>query len=39
MIQAGSNTLPREIHKLVNCDQNKEQFSQQWMEPIIVPIY
>jgi hypothetical protein len=39
LIQAGGNTLHSEILKLINCICNKEGFSQQWMEFIIVPIH
>jgi hypothetical protein len=37
LIQAGENTLSSEIHKLINCIWNKEEFSEQWKESIIVP--
>jgi hypothetical protein len=38
-IQAGGNTLRSAIHKIINTVLNKEEFPQQWMETIIVPIY
>jgi hypothetical protein len=38
MIQAGSETLHSEIHKLINSIWNKEKLPQQWKESIIVPI-
>jgi hypothetical protein len=39
LIQAGEETLRSEIHKLINYIWNKEEFSEQWKESIIVPIY
>jgi hypothetical protein len=39
LIQAGGNTSRSEIHKLINCIWNKEEFPEQWKESIIVPIY
>jgi hypothetical protein len=38
MIQAGSNTMHFEIHKLINYIWNKEELPNQWKESIIVPI-
>jgi hypothetical protein len=39
LIQAGGETLPSEIHKLINSVWNKEQLPDQWKESIIVPIH
>jgi len=39
VIQAGSNILRSEIHKLVNSIWNKEELPQQWKDSIMVPIY
>jgi hypothetical protein len=39
LLQAGGNTLPSEIHKLINCIWKKEELLEQWKESIIVPIY
>jgi hypothetical protein len=39
LIQAGSETLHREIHKLINSIWNKEELLEQWKESIIVPVY
>jgi hypothetical protein len=39
LIKAGSETLYSEIHKLMYCIWNKEEFPQQWKESIIEPIY
>jgi hypothetical protein len=39
LIQAGSETLQSEVHKLVKFVRNKEQLPEQWKESIIVPIY
>jgi hypothetical protein len=39
LIQAGSNTLRSDIHKLINCIWNKEELPDQWKESIITPIY
>jgi hypothetical protein len=37
LIQAGS--LHFQIHKLINCIQNKKELPDQWKESIILPIY
>jgi hypothetical protein len=39
LTQAGGNTLPSEICKLINYIWNKEELSEQWKESIIVHIY
>jgi hypothetical protein len=39
LIQAGGNTLPLEIHKLLNSIWNKEELSILWKESIIAPIH
>jgi hypothetical protein len=39
LIQAGSEILLSEIHKLVNSVWNKEELPDQWKESIIVPIH
>jgi hypothetical protein len=39
LIEAGSETLWSEIHKLINSTWNKEELPDQWKESIIVPIY
>jgi hypothetical protein len=39
LIQAGENTLRSEIHKLINCIWNKQEFPEQWNKSIIIPIY
>jgi hypothetical protein len=38
-IQAGSETLMSEIHKLINSILNKEELPDQWKESIIVPFH
>jgi hypothetical protein len=38
-IQAGGETFPPEIHKLINFIWNKEELPDQWKESIFVPIY
>jgi hypothetical protein len=39
LIQAGSETLQPEIHKLINSSWNEEELPNQWKDSIIVPIY
>jgi hypothetical protein len=39
LTQAGGNTLPYEIHKMINSIWNKEELPQKWKESITVPIY
>jgi hypothetical protein len=39
LIQAGSEILLSEIHKLINSVWNKEELPDQWKESIIVPDY
>jgi hypothetical protein len=39
LIKAGGETLYSEIHRLICCIWNKEEFPQQWKESIIVPVY
>jgi hypothetical protein len=39
LIKAGGETLYSEIHRLICSLWNKEEFTQQWKESIIVPIY
>jgi hypothetical protein len=39
MTKVGRNILRSEIHKLINCIWNKEEFPEQWKESIILPIY
>jgi hypothetical protein len=34
LIQEGGNILCSEIHKLINCIWNKEEFPQQWKKSI-----
>jgi hypothetical protein len=38
-IKAEGETLYSEIHRLICCVWNEEEFPQQWKESIIVPIY
>jgi hypothetical protein len=38
LVQAVSETIRSEIHKLINSSWNKEELSDQWKESIIVPI-
>jgi hypothetical protein len=38
LIEAGSETLYSQIHRLICCIWNKEELPQQWKESIIVPI-
>jgi hypothetical protein len=39
LIEAGSETLYTEIHRLICCIWNKEELPHQWKESVIVPIY
>jgi hypothetical protein len=39
LIKAGGSKICSEIHKLIISVYNKEEFSDQWKESIIVPIY
>ena len=39
LIKAGGRTISGEIHKLINSIWNKEALSEEWKEPMIVPIY
>ena len=39
MIQAGGRSIRSEIHKLINSILNKEEFSEEWKESIILLIY
>jgi hypothetical protein len=39
LIKAGGSTICSEIHKLINFIWNKEGLTEQWQEPIIVPVY
>jgi hypothetical protein len=39
MIQARGGRLLSAIHKLVNSVRNKEELSDQWKEPIIIPVH
>jgi hypothetical protein len=39
LIQAGVEALHSEVHKLIHCISNKEEFPEQWKESITVPIY
>jgi hypothetical protein len=36
MIKAGGRTIRSEIHKLINFVGNKEEFSEEWKESVIV---
>jgi hypothetical protein len=38
LIKAGGETLYSEIHRLIFCIWNMEEFPQQWKESFIVPI-
>jgi hypothetical protein len=38
-MKAGGRKIRSEVHKLINYILNKEEFPQQWKEPIAVPIY
>jgi mannosyltransferase OCH1-like enzyme len=38
-ITAGGRTIRSEIHKLINFMWNKEEFPEQWMESISVPVH
>jgi hypothetical protein len=39
LIKAGGSKIFSEIHKLINCVWNKEEFPEQWKQSIIVPVY
>jgi hypothetical protein len=39
LIQAGGEILRSKIRKLINSTWNKEEFTDQWKESIIVPIH
>jgi len=39
VIKAGSGTIRSEIHKFIISIWNKKKLSEEWKEPIIVPIY
>jgi hypothetical protein len=38
LIKVGRRTIRAEIHEVINSVWNKEEFHQQWKEPIIIPI-
>jgi hypothetical protein len=39
LIKAGGRTIRSEIHKLINSIWSKEEFSEQWKDSFIVPVY
>jgi hypothetical protein len=39
LIKAGGRTILPQIHKLINCIQNKEELPEMWKDSIILPIY
>jgi hypothetical protein len=39
IIQAGGEILCSEIHKIINSISNREKFSDQWKESMIVPVH